>query len=191
MANRTIQQKIVKMKRMRRAHLKRFSTKNTGPIKYPGFFNDQGDFVDMSMRSRAKAAEVQNLDEKLSINLRRRFRFKLTDPESIYARSRGLHTDLTKDGEMILAKMVQSRSGPGSIQGEQRYVHQVMEQDEHHKLVLYMSGDDNFFVQQSRDALLISFRYYDRMKAVKAFKDKGILWEEIIREDGSETSASV
>lgn len=183
MVNRVIQQKVLKQKRMRRAYLKKFSLKNTGPVKYPGYFDDQGDWVDMSLHSRSQAAKVQNLDSQLSEHLRKRFRFKKTDPESIYARHRGLHTDLTRDGEIILARLVQSRGNAGSLQGEERFVRKVYINKPERLTSLYMSGSTNFFIEVRTNSegtyFFKSIDYPDRHTAERAYVQNRILWAEI------------
>src|SRR5688572_7788137 len=109
MANRVIAAKLQKMKKARWRSVKSFSSKNTGPMKYPGFINEQGEWVDVSLRSRSKAA-ANFIDDHLIT----KYRYRPDSPEAIYARSRGLHTDLTRDGEVVLARMVQNRTGVGA-----------------------------------------------------------------------------
>jgi hypothetical protein len=194
MVNRVIQQKIIKQKRMRRAWAKRFSMRNAGPMRYPGFFNDQGEFVDMSLRSRTQSARVNDLDSQLNDFLRRKFRFKLSDPESIYARHRGLHTDMTHDGELVLARMVQSRSGAGTLQGEQKFVRSVCIKRDTCLRTLYMSGETNFFIEvrvtEGGTVFLRSCEYIDRQMALLAHKTDNILWEEISNSPEADTNSS-
>jgi hypothetical protein len=180
MGNRVLQQKVLKIKRMKRAYLKRFSTKNTGPSKFPWYLNDKGDLIDMSVKARSKTAAVQDL-ERMNEQLRKKFKFKLSDPESIYARHSGLHTDMTRDGELILARLVQSRSGVGNIQGEVRYVYQEMHNRPTSNCRLYMANDENFFVELRQTErgkfFLTSIIYSNRQMAVLAYRNGHINWK--------------
>lgn len=182
MANRVLQQKRVKMQRMRRAWAKQFSRKNTGPMKAPFYINEQGDETDLSIKARSKAAGIIDY-ESLSDNLRRRFRFKESDPESIYARHSGLHTDLTRDGELILARMWANKKGAGTLQGEERFVYQCMIKNDKQERRLYMGREICFFYEErlvsGGKEIRISIEYPSRERAQIAHLQDKILWLEL------------
>lgn len=178
MANRNIQQKINKMKRMRRSHLKKYSMKNTGPIRHTGFFNEQGDFVDTSLRTRNKAA-VNILDEHLLI----KYRFNQKSPEAMYARRAGLHTDL-----VVLCKYVAPK-GASSPHIEDFSIYQNMPDDRFSELRLYLGRTECFFIgfktENGERVVYTSYPYVDigrirgRDLALKAQRDRTILWDTV------------
>jgi len=180
MANRVLQQKRLKMKRMRRAWAKPFSMRNTGPFKHPMYINDQGEPVDVSFASRAKAGKMF-VDEHLLA----KYRFNPNSSEAIYARTRGLHSDLAVDKEVILAKIVQSRGNAGSLQGEKRFVYKIMHKEPNWEVRLYMCGDECFFCEEmlttTHKVSKISFQYDDRHRAVDAWKHNRIVWDKVER----------
>lgn len=180
MANRVLQQKRVKMKRMRRAWAKSFSMKNTGPHKHPGYLNDKGDFVDIGFSSRAKAGGMF-LDEHLLV----KYKFKTNSPEAVYARTRGLHTDLAVDREVILAKQVKSSNNAGSLQGELRYVYAILKKEINYEARLYMCGDSCFIAEEmntkTHHVSKISMEYSDKHRAKDCFVNHRVVWDNIER----------
>lgn len=182
MANRVLQQKRMKMKRMRRAYLKKFSMKSTGPVANPGYLNDKGDFVGISFGDRSKLA-ASTIDQHVLT----KYRFNPNSNEAIYARTGGLHTDIWPGGkEIILAKLVQSRGNCGSLQGERRYVYQNLPTDNpNYTLRLYMSGEDCFFmaeiVTKTERIYKISMEYTMKERALDARRHDRISWEQVDR----------
>lgn len=176
MANRNMQQKTLKMQRMRRAYLKKFSTKGTGPIKYPGFFNEQHEFVDTSLRSRTKAAS-NFIDE----HLLKKYRFKPNSPEALYVRRAGLHSDMN-DGQILLARQIQSAKGSGSLQGEEKFCFQRIPDKRFVELRLYMGRSTNFFIgyeiKGDKRLMFTSIEYHDRKRALFLQARNEIVWLE-------------
>lgn len=175
MGNRVIQQKRQKMKRMRKAWAKTYSMRMSIPAE-PGtspFFSNP-----LSIGSRTKAAR-SHLDEYLLS----KFRFRSNSNERIYATYFGLHTDLVNGvAEVVLARRVQSRNNAGSLQGEQRFVRWIAINKEHHKLVLFIGGEINFFVEERLSARgershRLSVEYGTKERAKQAYLDGRIIWE--------------
>ena len=187
MPARWLQQKIVKQKRMRRAWAKPFSMKNTGPNMHPGFVTGSGKnkgFTDIGPGARSKAASSMPDYDTLSKFLVSKFKYN--DAEAIYARTRGLHSDLAVDREIILAKLVQSRGNAGSLQGERRYVYQEMYTGHpNYKLRLYISGEKCFFICEIKtNTHFVYKRSYEiegLQFAVETHRRDRILWESIER----------
>jgi len=172
MANRTIQQKVQKMKRMRRAHLKSFSMRSAGPTNLEG----------IGFGARSQVAQT-SFD---SWFLRRK-QFNINSNEVIYARTRGLHTDIWPGGtEVVLAKMQQSRNGAGSLQSERRYVYSIVRKEPNSELRLYISGDDCFFVYEATTryerVYKVSHEYSKKQRALDANKYGRIAWVLVERE---------
>ncbi len=150
MANRTIQQKIVKERaRMRRAYLKPFSQKRAGPdpnslgfiqVSKDDFGQPVREFVSMGIGARNKAA--QNIEsEWLALLFKPR---DLNHPDKIYVRVE----DSGKKFHMVLARIVQSQSHAGVGQREAPFVCQKLMDTKVRKLYLFMKGDENFFVER-------------------------------------------
>lgn len=208
------QAKELKIKKARARKPKSFSMKSSGPMKQPGYLNPVLDkdnnpvidemtgrakyeFVDISFGSRAKAAQSSPNWDTLSRFLMSHF--KPNDHEAVYARTRGLHTDLTShvkhvskrkaqpvDQEVILVKQIQSKLNAGSIQGESKYVQHKMSTDSPNWDVrLFISGDDCFFVSEMRTetemVYKVSADFIGIHNAIHAFKKDRVIWRTVLR----------
>jgi hypothetical protein len=171
MASRWMQQKKLKQRRMRRAWAKSFSMRNTGPTKDPIV-------ASVAPKARSQAAIFWLKDALL-----KKFKFNPNSNEAIYVRTRGLHTDLSPDSkELVLAKMMHSKSHAGSLQGEGTiFVTHVCHSRPTSHLVLYMGGAENFFIEvrvtDKGPYVFKSILYPDRHNAMKALVN-GIIWED-------------
>lgn len=187
MANRSIQQKIIKMKRMRRAWAKSYSMKNTGPVKNPVIvekYHEDGEdklrVTEVSIGARNKSASRTFSPSSFGERLLVHFQFNEKDPECIYARRAGLHTDL-----VILGKLVHSKSSAGSLQGEIRFAQHIFIDTPELELRLFMGGDEVFFVEERRSdgkiTQLRSINYVDKKYAIDAYQngEHTIMWKEI------------
>jgi hypothetical protein len=189
-----MQQKKAKQKRIRRAWAKPYSRKNTGPMKnfvvVTQTKDEKGEpyrsITDMSIKGRSKAAKNYIAPFLLS-----RFRFNPNSSEAIYVRTAGLHSDLSPGSkELVLARLNQSRSGAGTIQGETEYVvHICVDRDTCHRR-LCISRDNCFFIEARMTSkgmvILISIDYDDRKAAMMANRGEDertsphkIVWKEI------------
>lgn len=171
MANRVLQQKRFKMKRMRRAYLKSFNVRNSGPNNLEG----------IGFGSRTKAAQTT-----FDAHLLAKMRFNPNSNEAIYAKTQGLHTDIWPGGqEVVLARRVRSRANAGSLQKDQRYVHAVMRKETNLELRLYMLGDSCFFAMEmltkTERIYKMSAEYNSKDRAVESLKHNRIVWENVER----------
>lgn len=178
MPNRNIQQKILKMKRQRRAWARSYSMRSTGVSKHFWAKDDNNKDVDMGPGARNQLASSTTDFNTMDRQLLRTF--KSDDTEVIYARTHGLHTDLFSENPIVLARMVHSTSYAGSLQKEQRYVYKVMLDDPNQKVRWYMSGRDSFFVRETRTetemVYRISYLYDNLANAQLAYTRKSIKW---------------
>jgi hypothetical protein len=174
MGARWLQQKNLKIKRMRRAYLKKFSTKSSGVEKSFGFRNEQGDWVDTSFRARNKAAA-----SFIDVALLAKYKFKSNDPTVLYAMSQGLHGDIFKETQ--LARIVQSTTAAGSLQGEERLVHYLINDKTFTELRLYMGQKECFFIghrkTNNKNILYGSISYRDRERALLLHREDKLTWE--------------
>lgn len=191
MAARWKQQKEAKMKRMRRAWAKPYSMKSTGISANPGFKNDQGEFVLTSIRSRAKAGG-RVADPWLDAIFKDHNPLYHVDEQGNYsANEDGIYK--RKDSvprAAVLAKLMQSTNGAGTLQGEQRFVYEKILDGEFVKVRLYMSGDEAFFVEQTTKGRVTIYRrsiLYGSMFgrnarniALEKFSRKRVCWAECI-----------
>lgn len=183
MANRVIQQKRVKMQRMKRAHLKKFNLRNLGPAKSAGYTirvkQPDGTFktqvVDITTKNISKRAQFW-----LNMHLINKYRFDPNSNEAIYARNRGLHTDLTRDDELVLSRRVQSRQRQASLQGTIDYVYSRLVDNDTRHLRLYMGGGDVFFLEQRLVGDCYEYRtsmeYVSKDSAMQAYLKEDITW---------------
>ena len=155
MAARWRQAKELKIKRMRRAYLKSYSMKNTGPAPYAVCFNDQGKPVDMTLGGRNRAAQhsfdlhdddrnrLKRLNNPHNRLIQEVFgRSKNAEdhrPEVIYARRAGLHSDL-----LVLAKLNQS----DRLTGEQTFSPLSLMNNEFEKWTAFFCSDEAFVIRE-------------------------------------------
>lgn len=193
MVNRNIQIKIQKMRKRRASRPKSFSTANTGPDKHAGFLTeviaDDGT-VSRSLQPLAIAARSRVASQLPNWSTMDRWiinTFKPDSPEAIYARTSGLHTDIrvVQGDALVLAKMAQSKTGAGSVQGENTYVKSVLIQRLNHERRIYISGDSVFFceeiVTKTHRVYRISHEYDSAVHAMEDHKRDRILWEKTER----------
>lgn len=183
MANRVMQQKRTKMARMRRAWAKPYSMKGGGLAANPGFIDDGGKFTPISIRSRAKAGGISE-DPWLSSIFKDNNPFKKTvdgsvvpNEDGIFARSAGPNAN---PRAVVLAKLIQSTRGAGSLQKEIQFVHQDLLNGRFVKLRIYVGGNEAFFVEQTVRPTKIIYRrsivYQGREKALEKYGYGRIIW---------------
>lgn len=170
MANRVLQQKRFKMQRMRRAWAKPYSMKKNGP--------DPNSMQLLAQRTKAAQTIIDPWLEKLFPD-----RNPLNKPDLIYSK----HASVTQlelrqiPRAVVLAKLRQSVDNAGSLQKEQKFIYQKIEEGPKHFLRLYMCGDDNFYVRMSVGKKSIcyvtSIHYSSSSRAEEARKNGMIVWE--------------
>src|SRR5690349_21450518 len=117
MVNRVIQQKRIKMARQRQAWAKPFSMKRTGIVANPGFRNEQGDFVPMSIGSRSKAGGVVADPWLDTIFKDKNPLYRIDEFGHYIPNETGIFQRRDVPRAVVLAKLIQSTNNAGSLQG--------------------------------------------------------------------------